>query len=87
MFTQLLLLVPSVRASKHMASAFDHSDTRGSEPHILVRPEPASRSLRASWAHSASEDLSGASRPLGPTLLYAAIRSVMSPQTKPESAR
>jgi hypothetical protein len=30
------------QASGHVASAFDHSDIRGSEPHILVGPEPAS---------------------------------------------
>jgi hypothetical protein len=30
------------KAGGHVVSAFDHSDIRGSEPHILVGPEPAS---------------------------------------------
>jgi hypothetical protein len=30
------------QASGQMASALDHPDIRGSEPHILVGPEPAS---------------------------------------------
>ncbi len=34
--------VEGAQASGQVASVFDHSDIRGSEPHILVGPEPAS---------------------------------------------
>jgi len=29
------------RAGGHVVSAFDHSDIRASEPHVLIGPEPA----------------------------------------------
>jgi hypothetical protein len=32
----------SVQAGGHMASALDHADIRGFQPHISVLPEPAS---------------------------------------------
>lgn len=48
MFTELLLLDASGAADGHVASAFDHPDSHGSEPHILVGPEPASHLFRAS---------------------------------------
>ena len=34
--------VENAQASGQVASVFDHSDIRGSEPHILIGPEPAS---------------------------------------------
>jgi hypothetical protein len=41
-FKAVATVVEGAQASGQMASVLDHPDIRGSEPHFVVGPEPAS---------------------------------------------